>query len=127
MEAAAQPTMARPAEHPSDMHSALSGDLWMIDHNGTTVLRCRCLTAAAARMHLCVPVGYGVAVGQRYELSARSLGENSFAPSRAVVKSWVTVVQTQGMTDADPDRIDVAVAVDQIEPTPIYSLPRPLV
>jgi hypothetical protein len=98
----------------------------MVDHNGATVLRCRCLAVSATRMRLCVPAGYGVAVGQRYELSARGAGENPFSPLRAGLTFWVTVVQTQRMTDEDPDRIDVGVAVDQIEPTPICSLPRPL-
>ena len=124
-EAAAQPARARSGDRPPAVGAALSGDLWMIDHNGTTVLRCRCLAVSATRMRLCVPAGYGVAVGQRYELSARGAGGNSFSPLRAIVTFWVTVVQTQNMTDEDPDRIDVAVAVDQIEPTPIYSLPRP--
>ncbi len=123
--AAAQSTMARSGEHPSGAHTALSGDLWMVDHNGATVLRCWCLAVSATRMRLCVPAGYGVAVGQRYELSARGAGENPFSPRRAIVSFWVTVVQTQSMTDEDPDRIDVAVAVDQIARVPIYTLPGP--
>jgi hypothetical protein len=77
-------------------------------------------------MRLCVPAGYGVAVGQRYELSARGAGESPFSPLRSVVTFWVTVVQTQRMSDKDIDRIDVGVAVDQIEPMPIRGLPRPL-
>ncbi len=125
-EAAAQPTMARSGEHPSGVHTALSGDLWMIDHNGATVLRCRCLAVSATRMQLCVPAGYGVAVGQRYELSARGPGEPLASLSRAIVTFWGTVVQMQSTTDEDPDRIDVDVAVDQIEPSPIPSHPRPL-
>jgi hypothetical protein len=103
----------------------LSGDLWMVDHNGATVLRCRCLAVSATRMRLCVPAGYGVAVGQRYELSARGAGELPFSVLRAVGKFGVTVVQTQNMTHEDADRIEVGVAVDPIEPTPICSLPGP--
>lgn len=37
----------------------------------------------------------------------------------AIVASWVTVVQTQEMTDEDEDRLDVSVAVDLVEPTPM--------
>lgn len=117
--ASAQPAMAHSGELPSDAHTAPSGDLWMIDHNGKTMLRCRCLAVSATRMRLCVPAGYGVAVGQRYELSARRAGEDPSSPLRAVVTFWVTVLQTQNMTDQDPDRIDVAVAVDQIEATSV--------
>jgi hypothetical protein len=43
-----------------------------------------------------------------------------------VVTFWVTVVQTQGMTEEDPDRLDVGVAVDQIRPTPMRSPSRAL-
>jgi hypothetical protein len=96
------------------VHTALPGDLWMVDHSGATVLRCRCLAVSATRMRLCVPAGYGVAVGQRYELSARHPGEHLFSSLRAIVTLWVTVVQTQKLTDEDPDRIDAAVAVDPI-------------
>jgi hypothetical protein len=123
--AAAQPMVARSGERRPEMCPALSGDLWMVDHNGATVLRCRCLAVSATRMRLCVPAGYGVAVGQRYELSARRAGENPFSPLRAIVTFWVTVVRTQNMTDEDADRIEVGVAVDQLEPTPVYSLPDP--
>jgi len=121
-DAATRLSMPPPGAHRSDVHTALSGDLWMVDHNGTTVLRCRCLAVAATRMRLCVPAGYGVAAGQRYELSARGAGENPCSPSRARVTFWVTVVQTQNMTDEAPDRLDVAVAVDQMTPAPSCSL-----
>ena len=113
--AAAQPTAAREDGHPLDGRIALSGDLWMIDHNGTTVLGCRCLAVSATRMRLCVPIGYGVAVGQRYELCERRPGEHSHLPVHAVATLWVTVAQTQNLTDEGPDRIDVAVVVDPVE------------
>lgn len=61
--ASARPTVAHSGEPPSDVHIAPSGNLWMVDHNGKTMLRCRCLAASATRMRLCVPAGYGVAVG----------------------------------------------------------------
>ena len=80
-DAAGQSAMPHTGAPPSDVHAGLSGELWMVDHEGATVLRCRCLAVSATRMRLCVPVGYGVAVGQRYELSARGTGENNlFAP-----------------------------------------------
>ena len=112
-----QPMAASPAERPQGPGSALAGDLWMIDHAGSTMLRCRCLAASATGMRLCVPAGYGVAVGQRYELRGRVPGEHPPAVLRAIVTSWVTVVQTQNMTDEDGDRLDVGVAADLVEPT----------
>ena len=120
-----QPMAANPGERQPGPGSALAGDLWMIDHAGSTVLRCRCLTASATGMRLCVPAGYGVAVGQRYELRGRVPGEHPPAVLRAIVASWVTVVQTQNMTDEDGDRLDVGVATDPVEPTPLCT-PRPV-
>jgi len=37
-------------------------DLWMIDHHGSTVLRCRCVEASPSGMRLRVPLGYGINV-----------------------------------------------------------------
>lgn len=69
-----QPVAANPGERPQGPGAALAGDLWMIDHAGSTMLRCRRLEASGAGMRLCVPAGYGVAVGQRYELRGRGSG-----------------------------------------------------
>ena len=120
-----QPMAANPGERPPGPGSALAGDLWMIDHAGSTVLLCRCLDASVTGMRLCVPAGYGVAVGQRYELRGRVPGEHPPAMLRAIVASWVTVVRTQDMTDEDGDRLEVGVAVDLVEPTRMC-VPRPV-
>jgi hypothetical protein len=121
--ASLQPLAANPGERQSRPGSALAGDLWMIDHAGSTVLRCRCLGAFATGMRLCVPAGYGVAVGQRYELRGCVPGEHPSAVAPAIVASWVTVVQTQNMTDEDGDRLDVGVL---IRSNPRRSAPRPV-
>jgi hypothetical protein len=120
-----QPLAANPGERQPGPDAAFAGDLWMIDHAGSTVLRCRCLEASATGMRLCVPAGYGVAVGQRYELRGRVPGEHPPAVLRAIVASWVTVVQTQNLTDEDGGRLDVGVAADLVEPTPMWA-PRPV-
>ncbi len=82
-----QSMAANSGERQQGPGSALAGDLWMIDHAGSTVVRCRCLAASATGMRLCVPAGYGVAVGQRYELRGRVPGEHPSAVSRAIVAS----------------------------------------
>lgn len=76
-------------------------------------------------MRLCVPAGYGVEAGQRYELSTRSEGEQPLSPLRATVTFWVIVGQTQNMTDQDPDRINALVAVDQVKPSDVEPFPEP--
>ncbi|MEW6251650.1 MAG: hypothetical protein AB1716_13475 [Planctomycetota bacterium] len=45
-----------------------SNEVWLLDHAGDTALSCQCVEAAHDRMRLLVPVGYGLAVGQEYEL-----------------------------------------------------------
>ncbi len=120
-----QPMAANPGERQRGPGSAPAGDLRMIDHAGSTVLRCRCLGASATGMRLCVPAGYGVAVGQRYELRGLVPGEHPPAVLRASVAYWVTVVQVQNMNDEDGDRLDVGVAVDLVELTPRCA-PRPV-
>ena len=118
-EMANQPIVPQSIAHHSDVGAAPSGDLWMVDHNSATVLRCRCLAVSATRMRLCVPGGSGVAAGQRYELSARNAGENPVSPLLGSVTFWVTVLQTHNLMDEDADRIEVSVAVDRLVPTPI--------
>jgi hypothetical protein len=123
--AGCRPMADNPGERQQGPGSALAGDLWMIDHAGSTVLRCRCSEGSATGMRLYVPAGYGVAVGPRDELRGRAPGEHPPAALRAIVASWVTVVQMQNMPGEDGDWLDVGVAVDLVEPTPMCA-PRPV-
>ena len=87
-------------------------DLWMIDHHGSTVLRCRCLETSKNGMRLRVPLGYGVAEGQRYELCSHPPG-NAVRTSLGLIGSrWATVVRTQFCLDGGDDHLDVGVVLD---------------
>jgi hypothetical protein len=88
-------------------------DLWMIDHHGSTVLRCRCLETSSSGMRLRVPLGYGVAEGQRYELRSHLPGARSTASLGLVGSRWATVVRTQLSLDDKGDYLDVGVMLDQ--------------
>ncbi len=89
-------------------------DLWMIDHYGSTVLRCRCLEMSKNGMRLRVPLGYGVAEGQRYELCSHLPG----APKRACLgltgSRWASVIRTQLCLDGNDDHVDVGVVLDPV-------------
>ena len=87
-------------------------DLWMIDHHGSTVLRCRCMEVSKNGMRLRVPLGYGVAEGQRYELRSHLPGTPSRTTLGLVGSRWATVVRTQLCLDENEDHVDVGVVLD---------------
>ena len=107
-----QPTTGGLRERPRERWAAPGRDLWMIDHAGSTVLHCRCLEVTGAGMRLCVPAGYGVMTGQRYELRPHAPGERPSAVPPASVTMWITVVQTPKMEDEDGDRVDIRVVAN---------------
>ncbi len=97
-------------ERRSEQREPLNCDLWMIDHEGSTVLRCRCLDNSASGMRLRVPLGYGVTEGQRYELRSHMPGERPGTGFGLIASRWVTVQWTQMVVDED--RLDVGVTLD---------------
>ena len=78
-------------EHRFEPRQTVACDLWMIDHHGSTVLRCRCLEVSPNGMRLRVPLGYGVAEGQRYELRSHLPGSRSTATLGLIGSRWATV------------------------------------
>lgn len=90
-------------------------DLWMIDHHGSTVLRCRCLEASGNGMRLRVPLGYGVAEGQRYELRSQLPGSPRSSTFGVIGTRWATVVRTRFCIEEDEDHLDIGVVLDTSE------------
>ena len=90
-------------------------DLWMIDHHGSTVLRCHCIEVSNNGMRLRVPLGYGVAEGQRYELCSHPPGSLSAGGFGVVGNRWATVVRTELQLDECEDHLDVGVVLDMSE------------
>lgn len=87
----------------------------MIDHEGSTVLRCHCLESSARGMRLRVPLGYGVRIGQRYELRSLLPGERP-APGVGVIGSaWVTIAHARILVDEDEEHMDVDAVRDPLE------------
>lgn len=93
----------------------VSCELWMIDHCGSTVLRCQCLEVSKNGMRLRVPLGYGVAEGQRYELRSHMPGTPTRTSLGLVGSRWATVVRTQLCLDENEDHLDVGVVLDLAE------------
>jgi hypothetical protein len=100
------------AEHRCESRALVGCDLWMIDHYGSTVLRCRCVDVSNGGMRLRVPLGYGVAEGQRYELRSH-LTESPPPSSLGLMASrWATVVRTRLCLDEGDDHLDVGLILD---------------
>lgn len=91
---------------------AISGTLWLVDHDGSTVLRCQCEEVSSNGMRLRVPLGYGVAEGQRYELRSHLPGMRPVEGFGVVGSRWATVVRTQVRVGEADDHLDVGVALD---------------
>jgi hypothetical protein len=99
-------------ERRTESRQTVACDLWMIDHQGATVLRCRCIEASRGGMRLRVPLGYGVAEGQRYELRSHLPGSQGSVTLGLVSSRWATVVRTHLCLGEQEDHVDVGVVLD---------------
>lgn len=70
-------------------------DIFLTDLSGQTVLRCNCLNLSAGGIYATAPVGYGLAVGQRYELriSSPPAGGDNFLLGPSL--GYATIIRTQ--------------------------------
>jgi hypothetical protein len=95
----------------------VAGTLWMIDHYGSTVLKCQCVETSEGGMRLRVPLGYGIAEGQRYELRSHLPGSRPGDGFGVVGSRWATVIRTQFRLGEDEDHLDVGVVLDSVRDT----------
>ena len=91
------------------------GGYWasLLSLDGEEVIRCCPDNLGEGGMHFTAPVGYGFAVGQRYELL---VGEDDGAGSqRRVVGEghYATVVRTRFLMDEPGDQVAVGLRFDQ--------------
>ncbi len=102
-------------ERRSEPRQSVLCDLWMIDHYGSTVLRCQCLDVSHNGIRLRVPLGYGVAEGQRYELRSHLPGSRCAVAFGLVSSRWATVVRTHLRIEEGDDHLDVGAVLDTTE------------
>ncbi len=90
-------------------------DLWLTEMESQTILRCRTDNVSDAGLHATAPIGFGLAVGQRYE-ARMAAGEPDLAPAgKHGPKSlgYATVIRTEmHVGDGMPDRIGFAMRFD---------------
>ncbi|MEK6644567.1 MAG: hypothetical protein AABZ08_11730 [Planctomycetota bacterium] len=92
---------------------AIMRDIWLMDRQTNSVLRCRTNDISDAGLHASAPIGFGLAVGQRYEMRVG----NDDAPrgiSAVMAKSlgYGTVIRTEMHVGGDLDRIGFAIRFD---------------
>lgn len=88
-------------------------DIWLVDRQVNSVLRCRTNDISDAGLHASAPIGFGLAVGQRYEMRIAN-GEAPRGMSPIVTKSlgYGTVIRTEMHVGGDSDRIGFAIRFD---------------
>lgn len=98
-------------------------ELWLIDVGSQSILRCRTDDVSDAGLHASAPVGFGLAVGQRYEirLSPPSSGLRPLSEQWAKSLGYATVIRTEiRVGDDKPDRVGFAVRFDVPQLLPIH-------
>lgn len=89
-------------------------NVWLIDLSGQSVLRCRTDNVSDAGLHAYAPIGFGLGVGQRYEV--RMAGGVEGAPLGAHLSKslgYATVIRTEMHVGiGSQDRIGFAVRFD---------------
>ena len=88
--------------------------LWasLIALDGREIIRCPADNVAEGGMHLTSPVGYGLAVGQRYEILLGREEEDGRQSNLLGEGHYVTVVRTRFLI-GESDRVGVGLRFDQ--------------
>lgn len=90
----------------------LNLDLWLVADAGRTALRCNVRDYSARGMRLRVPLGYGVAEGQRYELRSQIPGMPTLRQAGLFIRRQATVVRTQLNLGGDDDHLEIGVVIE---------------
>lgn len=98
-------------ERRNESRETVIGNLWMIDNQTSTILRCRCVDVSSHGMRLRVPLGYGVREGQRYELTSHLPGQSAPPGLGLMVSRRAEVVRTNIVPADDEYDVDVGVVL----------------
>jgi hypothetical protein len=93
---------------------ALLRDVWLIDSHTQTVMRCRTNDISDAGLHANAAIGFGLAVGQRYELRVANVDAlRGMSAHRARSFGYGTVIRTEMHADGhESDRVGFAMRFD---------------
>ncbi len=100
----------------------VAADIWLIDSQSQTILRCKTTDISDAGLHASAPIGFGLAVGQRYEARIAGPAAGARAANQQLGKSlgYATVIRTEMQVQGDSnDRIGFAVRFDVPQLLPV--------
>ena len=88
-------------------------DLWLLDPDGETVLRCRADNISATGAHAVAPATYNLQKGQRYRLQVCPASPWTGFGDGTRLLGDVTVVRTERLIGEDDDHIGAGLAFDR--------------
>ena len=98
----------------------LNCDLWMIDSSSQSVLRCKTVDISDAGLHGTAPVGFGLALGQRYEIRIANTESARGSAYLGAALGYATVIRIEFQVDtAKQDRVGFAVRFDAPQLIPV--------
>jgi hypothetical protein len=99
----------------------LQVDFHLIDRTGRTMLRCCSTNISRGGMYAAVPIGYGLAVGQCYEVRLRAQTDDIGPAPGAIVEGRAAVVWTELRLDGGDDRLGVGLQFDRPLPAGVIA------
>lgn len=100
----------------------IAADVWLIDAQTQTILRCKTDNVSDAGIHANAPIGFGLAVGQRYEARITNgiEGTRTAGPQLGKSLGYGTVIRTEMQLHGDRhDRIGFALRFDVPQLLPV--------
>ena len=94
-------------------------ELWLSDLQGETVLRCKCKDLSAGGIFATAPIGYGLAVGQRYELLLEPTPEPGGSLLVGASLGYATIIRTHMKLGDDDATVGFAMRFDQPKYLPL--------
>lgn len=96
-------------------------DLWLLDLTSQCVVRCKTDDVSDAGLHATSPIGFGLAVGQRFEARIADAETHTVtSPHLAPSLGYVTVVRLEIEKDAaDSHRVGFAIRFDAPQLLPV--------
>ncbi|MBK8269306.1 MAG: hypothetical protein IPK83_13765 [Planctomycetes bacterium] len=96
-------------------------DIWLIDGSSQSVVRCQADDISDAGVFATAPVGYGLGVGQRYEIRIAATPEfASLSPHQAPSLGYGTVIRLEfDVAKGESHRVGIAVRFDVPQLIPV--------
>jgi hypothetical protein len=114
-------TFTYPSDRRDYSRRPMEFDLWLIDGDSQAVLRCKTDNVSDAGLHVTAPIGFGLAVGQRFEARvATPPSSGMISAPLAASLGYMTVIRTEiSLGDGKPDRVGCALYFDTPQLLPL--------